>query len=680
MRTDGEWTRQAVLTAGDVTTNGFGYGLALQGDTALIGAPGATPDGGDGMGLVYEFTRVDGVWSQTATLVSSDRVPFDGFGGSVALQGERAVIGAPSAPPDAGYFRHGTAYVFTRAGLSWTQVELPDVSGVSDFGNSVAIDGDTVLVGASATGELQGSAHVFELDGDTWRYVADLDRVDECFGDRFGWSVALQDGVALIGAPERNAFCGDYTYQGAAYVFIFADGTWRHQARLLPADSGDFDYVGSYVALDGGLALVGAFNKSGPVVCARGAAYLYAPDGDSWVQVEEIIPEDDGGLFGDRVAFSGSVALITATLAEFEGTLHVGKVYPYQIGPDCNQNDRFDTLDLALGESTDCDANGAPDECDPDCNANGVADACDLAAGTSPDCDANGVPDECDPDCNANGAVDACDLAGGTSPDCNANGVPDECDFASGLSTDCNGNGLPDECDANFAASSGILSFIGAQSPREHRFAVSDRPICDVIVELQIRGDFDSSSEYVTVQMDGVSIGTLFEVGPPHCGVVPGVGRLSVAVDTFNAAAADGEVVIAVLPSAAVDKNACGTRDPSYVQIFLRYLIAPQCPVSGCATSDIFPAGGGDCVLDLNDVGTLLAHWTGPGNGCGATRDDGDIYPAFGDGCVDLQDLGQMLSDFGADCRSCCPTPRAKREARAPVGSAPQEKRHPERR
>ena len=142
---------------------------------------------------------------------------------------------------------------------------------------------------------------------------------------------------------------------------------------------------------------------------------------------------------------------------------------------DCNTNMEDDADDIANGTSTDCNANGIPDECEnlADCNQNGVPDICDIDpddpdgnGSSSDDCNNNETPDECeidenstapggpyfctsncDPDCNNNGVPDECDIDDGTSEDCNENGVPDECDIEDGTSPDCNSNGTPDECE-----------------------------------------------------------------------------------------------------------------------------------------------------------------------------------------------------------------------------------------
>ncbi len=148
---------------------------------------------------------------------------------------------------------------------------------------------------------------------------------------------------------------------------------------------------------------------------------------------------------------------------------------PVTLFVDCNDNDVDDADDIANGTSTDCNANGIPDECEnlADCNENGVPDICDIDpndpdgdGSSSDDCNNNETPDECeidenstapggpffctencDPDCNNNGVPDECDIDNGTSQDCNENGVPDECDIEDGTSPDCNSNGTPDECE-----------------------------------------------------------------------------------------------------------------------------------------------------------------------------------------------------------------------------------------
>jgi hypothetical protein len=250
---------------------------------------------------------------------------------------------------------------------------------------------------------------------------------------------------------------------------------------------------------------------------------------------------------------------------------------------DCNTNGVPDDCDILQGGSTDCNLNGVPDECDlaaggPDCNTNGLLDACDILAGTSLDCNANGVPDECDlaggtsPDCNLNGVPDECDVAGGASADCNRNGVPDECDLSSGASEDCNANGVPDECDlaAPYDAASGQLSPIGFGFQQAYALSAPPEAMTDVLLTIRGHGDFNFTTEYVDVSVDGTYAGRVLELDALDCPMVPDVGELTVPAAVFNAAAADGTVIITLAAPEEVDAFFCDP-DPTWVSVAVSY-------------------------------------------------------------------------------------------------------------
>jgi hypothetical protein len=161
------WTEVAKLLAADgMATDQFGVSVALDGDTAIIGAF-TDDDNNTGPGSAYVFTRTGSVWTEQAKLLPSDGSPIDNFGLSVALEGDTAVIGARL--DDDNGFNSGSAYVFTRAGGVWTERTklLPaDGTGFEDFGISVALDGDRAIGGAffdDDNGESSGSAYVFRL-------------------------------------------------------------------------------------------------------------------------------------------------------------------------------------------------------------------------------------------------------------------------------------------------------------------------------------------------------------------------------------------------------------------------------------------------------------------------------------------------------------------------------------
>ena len=183
------WTQQAELFASDLCEFcRFGSAVAVEGDTIVIGAVHYAPPSSSG--AVYIFGRSDGVWSEQDTLTLSAPDTNDVFGRSVAISGDTIVVGAPGR--DAGATQAGAAYVYLMSGGTWTEeAELlaSDAAAERRFGTSVAIDGDTIAVGASGNGEADdnaGSACVFVRSDGTWTEQALLTASDGAADDRFG--------------------------------------------------------------------------------------------------------------------------------------------------------------------------------------------------------------------------------------------------------------------------------------------------------------------------------------------------------------------------------------------------------------------------------------------------------------------------------------------------------------
>src|SRR5439155_580953 len=159
------WTQEAKLTASDgAAGDNFGYSVAMDGDTAVVGSRSDDTPGGQNAGSAYVFVRTGTIWTQQAKLTASDGAAFDLFGQSVAVSGNTDVVGASADDTPAGDDA-GSAYVFVRTGTTWTQrVHLlaTDGAATDEFGVSVAVSGDTALVGAyrddTAAGLDAGSA------------------------------------------------------------------------------------------------------------------------------------------------------------------------------------------------------------------------------------------------------------------------------------------------------------------------------------------------------------------------------------------------------------------------------------------------------------------------------------------------------------------------------------------
>ena len=230
----GPWTEQQKLTArgGVAGYRFFGFSVAIFGDTAVIGNY-LDPNNGINSGAAYVFTRNAGVWTEQQKLTPSDGVGSDFFGHSVAMDGDTAVIGAPGDdygnPSDFPYGNEsGAAYVFTRSAGVWTEQQkltASDGGPIGQFGFSVAVDGDTAVIGArrdNDNGLDSGAAYVFTRFAGEWFEREKLAASDSVARDWFGHSVAVDGDTAVIGAWGEGDDDIDPTLPsaaGAAYVF-----------------------------------------------------------------------------------------------------------------------------------------------------------------------------------------------------------------------------------------------------------------------------------------------------------------------------------------------------------------------------------------------------------------------------------------------------------------------------
>jgi len=310
------WSEIQKLLASDGTAGDrFGYTVSLDGDTALIGA-GDDDDNGMDSGSAYVFTRSGMTWTQQAKLLPSDGATDDRFGYAVSLDGDTALIGACLDDDNGG--SSGSAYVFTRSGTTWTQQQklLPSDGASGDwFGRFVSLNGDTALIGSDCdddNGEDSGSAYVFTRTGITWTQQAKLLPLDGSTWDIFGWSVSLDGDTALIGAGNDD----DNGYNsGSAYVFTRSGMTWTQQAKLLPSDGEQEDWFSWSVSLDGDTALIGAYldDDNGG---SSGSAYVFTRSGTTWTQQQKLLASD--GAFFDHFGCSVSLDVDTALIGAYD--------------------------------------------------------------------------------------------------------------------------------------------------------------------------------------------------------------------------------------------------------------------------------------------------------------------------------------------------------------------------
>ena len=243
------------LTASDgLRGDEFGISVAVDGDTAVIGAYLDDTTNGDNSGSAYVFTRdSDGKWSQVAKLTASDGDTSDEFGYSVAVNGETVVVGAHLDDHTDGAGDtdddEGAAYVFTKPFIGWadmTQTAKLTAFGAAagdEFGISVAVDGNTILVGAHQNDSDDGAAYVFTKPYTGWansNETAKLIASDAAADDEFGISVALDGDTAVIGARQDD---DNGNQSGSAYVFTKVSGVWSQKAKLIAVDGAANDAV-----------------------------------------------------------------------------------------------------------------------------------------------------------------------------------------------------------------------------------------------------------------------------------------------------------------------------------------------------------------------------------------------------------------------------------------------------
>jgi trimeric autotransporter adhesin len=358
------WVQVAEVTASD--GNGgdeFGYSVAINGSTMVVGAPFHTVGSNANQGAAYVFTQNAGTWTQQAELSEPSGAAGDNFGFSVAFYGSAVAVGAPHGNGGA-----GAVYFFNSSGGSAYFV-LTAPGGIFSFGYSLAVLGSNViLVGAPSTGvvvvysnnvvfvtlsgsedSLFGSSVAADsttgtvwvgAPGAGWLYVFGTSTFiqegvfvasDEATGDQFGYSVAASNGTIVVGAPSHTV--GSNAAQGAAYVFgQNPSGGWYQQQELTEPTGAARDYFGFSVAINSSTIAVGAPNYNN-----QGAAYLF-PLGLGTPEATLLATDGAAGdQFGASVALSGSTVVAGAT------EHGPGAAYVFVPGQTCTVNATTDT-------------------------------------------------------------------------------------------------------------------------------------------------------------------------------------------------------------------------------------------------------------------------------------------------------------------------------------------------
>jgi hypothetical protein len=307
----------------------FGFSVAVSGETVVVGAFGDDIGANMDQGSAYVFVRPAGGWAgalaENAKLIASDGAAFDDFGVSVAVSGDTVVVGALFN--DVGdNIGQGSAYVFVKPAGGWAghggrQAHRSDGEPVNFLGDSVAVSGDTVVVNAPfgnvGANINQGSAYVFVRPAGGWAGLlqenAKLVASDGATGD-FSFAVGFDDSVAVSGDTVVLGAAGDDIEpdadQGSAYVFVKPVGGWAgtltESAKVTASDGAADNRFGHSVDTSGDTVVVGS------VVSPDLSAYVFVEPSGGWAGAlqENARLAGSDGFNGFAVAVSGDTVVV----------------------------------------------------------------------------------------------------------------------------------------------------------------------------------------------------------------------------------------------------------------------------------------------------------------------------------------------------------------------------------
>ncbi len=373
---DGSWTGDALLSFPPMPSyNAFGESLVVRGDTIFVGDPRGCVITGPGcshVGAIHVYSFDGSTWNLDQRMTPSEGGNGLGFGRSVAIDGDRMVVGVNGQ----GQMK---VYVLHYDGDQWNEeqiLEAPISDPVQLYGRAVDISEDRVIVGglqASSSTLFTGVVFIYQRDPATgfWDVEEVLTPPDTTEQIRFGSSVALGPNVALIGA-ERDGTAGDHA--GAAYLFEFDDAAWTMSDKWVPDNLQPWDAFGDSVKIDGDNYLVAA-PSNWTDSTTGGAVYWYRRMDENWVE-SRIRPTElaDGYAFGSCIDIRDSQVIVGAPGVPSEPGDGFGAAYVFQledgfIRGDCNMDAHVDIADgiwliwelFLQGSHSPC-----PDACDVD--------------------------------------------------------------------------------------------------------------------------------------------------------------------------------------------------------------------------------------------------------------------------------------------------------------------------
>ncbi len=391
-RIENRWAMAAILRPpGLANPANFGGSICLSGDHAIIGASYDNTMDTLNTGAAYTYRRNGFDWAFEQKLVVTGTSNGDQVGSSVALDGNVAVLSAPGTDTDDGY-NTGVAYIFRYDGTLWhyaSTLTAADAVEAMSFGSPVAVYDDTIVVGApladNGYGRGSGSVYPFRRIEGRWLAEPKLTASQPASEDFFGRGLALDGAWLMVGAPLDDDF--GQTGSGTVYVFLRSGGAWNIHSTLHAPTPSPRNEFGVAIALQSGNAVISSPKKSYPGFTEAGQVSVFSFGSSGWVTSETVSAgtPDMYAQFGYAVGISGNRLIAGAPYEDTPLITGVGAAYIFFLGGvDCNSNGQNDYCDVRDAVSRDCDGSERPDECESfgpgDFVRDGQLDLRDIAA------------------------------------------------------------------------------------------------------------------------------------------------------------------------------------------------------------------------------------------------------------------------------------------------------------
>lgn len=326
------WEHLVKLHASDASSDAsLGQEVSISGDWAVVGAPWESSLA-QYAGCAYIYKLTAGVWTEFQKIQASDAGASDNFGRTISISGDYILVGAPTHGSP--FPQAGAVYAFAFNGTQWIETQKITAydAALSDFfGFSIDISGNRAIISSVFDDDLgnnSGSAYFYELIGGTWNLINKVTAIDGSADQFFGYSVTMSGNFAAVGVQDDDQFG---TNSGSLYIYQW-DGTyWNETQKITSNDVAAGDRFGFPVSMDGNWLISGA-RADDDNGASSGSTYVFELNNSVWSEYQKITPSDGDSL--DNFGFSGSIngdQFIVSATGNDDGGYNTGSVYVFEL-------------------------------------------------------------------------------------------------------------------------------------------------------------------------------------------------------------------------------------------------------------------------------------------------------------------------------------------------------------